>query len=72
MEEDEKKEDEFIIPDSEAKEALKRLKDFSELMIKGDNQHTPIHELIKLCHEEISANDTYIFKNSSIMREDQN
>lgn len=40
-------------------------------MVKGDSENSPFLELIKLCHEEISANDTYIFRDASIMREDQ-
>jgi|JI9StandDraft_2_1071091.scaffolds.fasta_scaffold267905_3 hypothetical protein len=54
--------------ESEAKEALKRLKDFAELMVKGEQ--APMLELIKLCHEEIAANDTYIFKDSSLLKDD--
>jgi hypothetical protein len=50
---------------------LKRLKEFTEVMVKSPNNEViPLIELINLCHEEISANDTYIFKDSSIMKDD--
>lgn len=69
QEKKEETEEKVEISESEAKEALKRLKDFAELMVKGE--HSPMLELVKLCHEEISANDTYIFKDSSLLRDDQ-
>lgn len=59
------------VTDSAAKTMLRRLQEFNETMLISEQAHLPIHELIGLCHEEISANDTYIFKDSSILKEEE-
>ena len=49
----------------EARAFIQRLKIFSHVMLKTVNNLKPIEELVSLCHEQLSHNESLLFQNQA-------